>query len=164
MSNKRSGRPTLFAPVEHPMVAERVTGMGGTMMDVAKALGVARSTVILWAKEHPTFSVAIQGGRADAADRVERSLFERAIGYTYKIEKIVVIPQGAGLSSRVERVEMTVHCPPDTAAIRFFLTNRRPKEWRERHEVAVGSLSDLAVRLSRARKRLEAPRLPLLPQ
>ena len=42
---------------------------------------------------------------------------------------------------------------PDTTACIFWLKNRQPKEWRDKSEIEVPGLSELADRICRARKR-----------
>lgn len=129
------GRPSKYDPDEHPRLARELTGNGKTQAEVAELFGVSRSTVEAWMVEHPEFRVAMLLGREDATDRVERALFERATGYEHPSEKIVVVsgPQGEGAS--VERLDTVERYPPDTAAIKLWLTNRRQVAWRERTEV-----------------------------
>jgi hypothetical protein len=67
------------------------------------------------------------GGKEAADDRVERSLYQRAIGYEYDAVKIfnangtpMIVPYRAVM-------------PPDTTAMIFWLKNRRPVRWRDVH-------------------------------
>ncbi len=128
-------RPTKYNATEHPKVARQLTGMGKTIRDVAKLLGVNSDTINEWRKVHPEFSVAIELGRDDAVDAVERALWERATGFTHPSEKVVVVSGGEGMGSHVEKVPITVQYPPDTAAIKLLLTNKRAREWKDRTEV-----------------------------
>jgi hypothetical protein len=65
--------------------------------------------------------------RAQVADRVERSLYERANGYNYEAVKIFM-PAG---SKQPVIVHYTEHCPPDVAAAFIWLKNRDPERWRD---------------------------------
>ena len=47
----------------------------------------------------------------------------------------VVTEPGKNAGSKVERVKVRKIYPPDTLAGIFWLKNRKPKEWRDRHEV-----------------------------
>ena len=141
------GRPSKYDPTAHPKLARELTGCGRTLVDLAKAFGVNPDTITEWRHNHTEFSVAINLGREDAVDNVERSLQERATGYSHPSEKILVI-DGA-----VERVATTEHYPPDTAAASLFLRNKRPKEWKDRTEVAVSGLDALSKRMDAARAR-----------
>jgi transcriptional regulator with XRE-family HTH domain len=147
-------RPTKYNAEEHPDLARKLTGMGKTQADMAEAFGVARSTIEEWINAHPAFSVAIKLGKEDASDRVERALLERAVGYSHPSEKIVVVSDGQGNGSHVERVDTTEHYPPDTAAAMAWLKNRRAKEWKDKQEVEITGLDKLAEKLAAGRKRI----------
>lgn len=129
------GRPSLYDPDEHPRAVFALAEKGKTIADIAEAFDVAMSTVTLWAKEHPEFSVALKLGREAADDKVERALFEKATGYSHPAVKILAVSSGQGCGSRIETVEYTEHYPPDTEAAKFWLKNRRGSKWREKSEV-----------------------------
>ena len=69
--------------------------------------------------------------KASFDDRVERSLAQRALGYSYHAEKPF---QYKGAVVKVRYVE---HVPPDVAAAKFWLLNRRRAQWSDtnRHEL-----------------------------
>lgn len=138
-----AGRPSKYDPDEHPKLARELTGNGKTQAEMAELFGVCRATIETWQVEHPEFLVAVKLGREDATDRVERALFERATGYEHQTEKILTVGQGGGVSE-VERVPFIEHYPPDTAAIKLWLTNRRQVAWRERTEVEHSGTLSLA--------------------
>ena len=62
-----------------------------------------------------------------AAFIVERSLYERANGYSYDAVKIFM-PAG---SKQPVIVHYTEHCPPDVGAAFIWLKNRDPDRWRD---------------------------------
>ena len=57
---------------------------------------------------------------------VERSLYSRAVGYSFNSEKIFCNKDG-----EVTRVPIVEHVPPDVTAQIFWLKNRKPTEWRD---------------------------------
>jgi hypothetical protein len=65
-------------------------------------------------------------GKEEADKRVERSLCNRAISYSYDAEKIFCDKNG-----KVTRVPYVEHVPPDVTACIFWLKNRKPPEWRD---------------------------------
>ena len=65
-------------------------------------------------------------GKAEADDRVERSLYSRAVGYSFNSEKIFCNKDG-----EVTRVPIVEHVPPDVTAQIFWLKNRDPARWRD---------------------------------
>jgi hypothetical protein len=148
------GRPSKYNADEHPKLARKLTGEGKTLVNIADLFDVNPDTITDWQNKHPEFSVAIKLGREDLSDNVERALAERAIGYTHPSEKIVVVSNGEGMGSSVERVPITEHYPPDTAAAMAWLKNRRAKEWKDKQEVEITGLDKLAEKLAAGRKRI----------
>ena len=107
------GRPSKYCPIESPKVAREMMATGATQAELAEALGIDRNTVTVWINEHPLFRAAIAMGKNDAIDRVEKALMKRAEGYEHKEN----------------------HYPPDVHAIKFFLSNKRSQDWREKTAV-----------------------------
>ncbi len=129
------GRPTSYDP-DFVRQAEKLCELGATDTDLADFFEVAISTVYLWKTKHPEFSEALKIGKASADDRVERSLYNRANGYTFDAVKIFM-PAGA---KKPVYAEYREHVPPDTTAMIFWLKNRRPNQWRDKsHLEATGA-------------------------
>jgi len=119
------GRPSKFKP-EFVKQAEKLAALGATDREVAGFLEVDEATLYRWKNTHPAFCEALKVGKAAPDNRVEQSLYRRAVGYTFDSEKIFH-HQGA-----VTRVPCVEHVPPDTTACIFWLKNRRPEQWRDR--------------------------------
>lgn len=118
-----SGRPTKYKP-EYAKIAKKMCELGATDFDIVEALGVARSTFYKWRLEHKAFSDALKTGKESADDRVESSLYRRAVGYEYDAVKIF---QFQGQEVVVPYTEIQ---HPDVTAAIFWLKNRRPDQWR----------------------------------
>lgn len=125
-------------------LAKLLCKQGATDEDLADALEVSIMTIKRWQSRYAEFNDACTRGKDAADERVVRSLYSRATGYTYDSEKIVVI------EGRVERVRTMEHVPPDTTACIFWLKNRRSKEWRDKTE------TDLTLNL-----RIQGDNIPL---
>jgi hypothetical protein len=52
--------------------------------------------------------------------------------------KILTVSDGGNEGSHVEQVPYIERYPPDTTAAIFWLKNRRPKAWRDKHEMEHG--------------------------
>ena len=152
---KGVGRATLYNPDEHPKVARQNFAEGHTVRRLSDIIGVSISTITIWAGTHAEFGAAIEMGREDATDKVERSLLEKAAGYTRKQEKLITVAGPVGTGSQVERHTVEEHYPADTGAAKFWLTNRRKKEWSDKSEVAMTGMEALVARLASARKRTQ---------
>ncbi len=129
--HRKNGRPTAFRP-EYVALAEQYCKGGMTDLEVADMFGVSVVTIWSWKNRFPDFLNAFKAGKAAADDRVERSLFHRATGYTFEAEEVFQY-QG-----EIVRAKVRKHVPPDTASMIFWLKNRRKEEWRDVHRHEVG--------------------------
>lgn len=111
---------------------------GMTDAEVADVFGVKPMTLSVWAKKHPEFRAVIKLGKEAADNRVERSLFQRACGYTYKTQKAMIVDKS------VEIVEYDEHVLPETTACIFWLKNRRPDLWRDVNKVEHGRAGEFS--------------------
>lgn len=143
-----SGRPSGYRP-EYAQQAEKLCRLGATDFHLADFFGVVSSTIHCWRGQHEEFAAATKVGKDVPDDRVERSLYERAIGYSYESEKVF---QYQGEAVRVPVIE---HVPPDPGAALNWLKNRRPADWRDKTEIEMSMTDGLAARLARARARAE---------
>jgi len=124
------GRPSSLKP-EMIQQAEKLCKLGATDADMADFFGVSEMTINNWKKAHPQFSLALKNGKAIADEQVERSLYDRACGYSHPEDKIF------NNNGEEMIVPTTKHYPPDTTACIFWLKNRKPEEWRDRRELGV---------------------------
>ena len=132
------GRPSKFGTIDMRQV-EVLARVGWTDAGMAEFFGVALSTWSEWKEKHGDFREALKDWKREADQRVERSLYERATGYSAPDEKIFMH------EGKPVRVETTKHYPPDTTACIFWLKNRDKENWRDAHHVAVspGEMNDI---------------------
>ena len=143
------GRPSSYKP-EYAEQAAKLCALGATDIELADFFEVDVRTIYRWKNEFEEFCQSIKIAASEADRRVERSLYERATGYSYPAVKIF---QYEGTPVEVPYRE---HVPPDTTAMIFWLKNRRPKEWRDRREQEITGASGapLQVIISKADERL----------
>lgn len=122
------GRPTKYKP-EHAKVAKKLCERGATDAELAEVFDVTTVTIWRWQVEHEDFCNALKAGKEIADDRVERSLYQRAVGYSFNTEKLF---SWQGCVTRAATVE---HVPPDPGAAMNWLTNRRPDQWRSKQSL-----------------------------
>lgn len=122
---RKRGRPSLYRD-EYAERARKICLLGATDAELASFFDVAESTINLWKIEHPIFSESITRGKLIADAEVADRLYQRAIGYSHKAEKIMIV------ANQVVREEYTEHYPPDTPAASLWLRNRQPTKWRDK--------------------------------
>lgn len=124
-----AGRPTLYHE-SYVRQAEKLAELGATDQEIADFFEVDVRTVYRWKHDHSDFCQALKVGKEIADERVERSLYQRAIGYEQDEVKIFM-PGGA---------EAPVYAPfrakiaPDVTAAIFWLKNRKGQDWRDKTE------------------------------
>lgn len=127
MVKSAAGRPTSFKPA-FAKQAEKLCLLGATDREIADFFQVDVRTIYRWKAENDEFCQAIKAGKEVADERVERSLYQRAIGYEQEEVKIFM-PSGAGSPVYAP---FTAKIAPDITAAIFWLKNRRSAEWRDR--------------------------------
>ncbi len=133
-----TGRPPVYDPARFPTMARYLAADGKLDVDMAQAFKVSATTIYVWKQKHPEFAAACRITDAERLAAVQRSLFQRAIGYSYPSKKIMTIAVGGGVSEIVE-IPYLEHYPPDVAAIKYYLNNRAPTEWSDRLETKTRS-------------------------
>ncbi len=121
---------------------------GLTDEQIAKNMGISRSTLAEWKKKYSDISDTLKKGKDVVDIEVENALLKKALGYSYKeTTKELSVDKQTGESKLIVTKEVTKHIAPDTAAGIFWLKNRRPDEWRDRvqedNNAALNKLDDI---------------------
>lgn len=119
-------RPSSYKP-EFAEQAAKLCLLGATDQEIADFFGVDVRTVYRWKHDHDEFCQALKGAKEAADERVERSLYQRAIGYEQDEVKIFM-PGGA---SEPVYAPYRAKVAPDVTAAIFWLKNRRSEAWRD---------------------------------
>lgn len=127
-TKRRPGAPSKYDDLDFEQIGKLVY-RGWTEDEIADFLGVTRDTIQVWKRKHPEFAYALKDWKIEADARVERSLFERATGYTHYEEKVFQY-MGEPLVVPTQK-----HYPPNVTAAIFWLKNRKPREWRDVHKL-----------------------------
>ena len=141
-----SGRPTKYKD-EYAEQVKKLCDLGATDRQLADFFKVAESTINLWKLEHPEFSESLKLGKEVPNNNVERSLYNRALGYSHEMDDIRVIENEIVITPIIK------HYPPDSTAAIFFLKNRKPKDYKDKHDVVIDNtdlvkaFTDLSVSL-----------------
>lgn len=123
------GRNSQYDPAMNDQ-ATKLALLGMTDEEMAQFFGVTPQTFYNWQKQHIAFFEAVHAGK-DAADaEVAYSLYKKATGITYQVERLRKNAEGVS-----EVVKLSVYEPPDTAAMKQWLGNRRRQNWSDKVEV-----------------------------
>lgn len=121
----KGGRPSKYNPA-FVNTARVLCKHGATDDALADAFGVDTSTVRAWYSAHPEFGEAVAEGKSLVFDPlVERSLAQRAVGYSVDVEEYKIVDKV------LTKVQYRKHYPPDVTACIFWLKNRQPEKWRD---------------------------------
>lgn len=127
-SKRPTGRPTKFKP-EFVAQALKLAALGATDREVAEFFDVDERTLHRWKHQNEAFCQSLKVGKEAADERVEQSLYRRAVGYTQDDIHF------SSYEGAVTQTPYVKHIPPDTTAAIFWLKNRKPTDWRDKQEV-----------------------------
>lgn len=102
---------------------------GLTDEQIAKNIGINRTTLYDWKKKEVNIADALKKGKEIVDFEVENALLKKALGYTITLNKQKVTKDGY-----VVDITEEVHIPPDTTAQIFWLKNRKPNTWKDKVE------------------------------
>lgn len=113
---------------------------GLTDEQIAKHIGISRSTLSEWKKKYPNIAEALNTGEEFSNRLVEHSLYKMTQGFhvtvkkAIKVKKIEYDPSGKKISEKeeIELAEETEYIKPDIKAIIFYAKNKMPEIWQER--------------------------------
>lgn len=118
------GRPAVPPTPEQCHQAKMACQLGATDLELASILGVSVPTIKKWQVTNEQFSFACRVGGDMADARVERALFQRAIGGTRKGTREATTKDGD-----VVELEWSEEVLPDVAASSRWLEARKRKDW-----------------------------------
>jgi len=109
---------------------ELLYSYGMTDAEVCEVFNISEETLNRWKKDK-SFYESILKGKSLPDQKVARSLYQRAIGYSHEDVDIRVIDK------EIVKTPIIKHYPPDVAAASLWLRNRRPDLWRDKQDIEV---------------------------
>lgn len=137
----KQGRKGKFTEWVTPDGLTRLTGWardGLTDEQIAHNIGINRATLYEWLNRFPEIGNALKKGKEPVDIQVENALLKRALGYDAE-ETITEIEDAGNGKTRKHVRKVTKHIPPDVTAQIFWLKNRKPVQWREKQQIALGA-------------------------
>ena len=103
---------------------------GLTDEQIAKNIGINRTTLYEWKKKYPDISNALKKGKTIYDVEAEQNLHK--VGQGYYIEEVeTYITETNGVQTkRIKKTKKWV--PPNVTALIFWLKNRKPDVWMDR--------------------------------
>lgn len=140
---KGKGRPTKWHNSLKPVI-KNLAAEGKTNREIALLLGVDEKTFYNWKEQHVEFFQSLKDVyKAKADSNVEKSLYERAKGYSVEEVKILQDKRGNVIEHKVMK-----HYPPDPTSMIFWLKNRQPEKWRDKRDIGLENTEGKSFKLS----------------
>ena len=108
----------------------KLGALGLTDTEIGEWFGLTERTINRYKKD-PVFLSALKKGKMEADAKVKQSLYQRAIGYHHPAVYF------STYEGKVTQIPYTKHYPPSELACIFWLKNREPDQWKDRHEYDV---------------------------
>lgn len=130
MAENKRGRKSKYETDVLPHISEikKAVEAGATLEEVAKALGIAKSTLCKYKNEKKELKDAFARGRETVVFEIKAALLKKALGYEYKEKKTVAKTNEDGKPVIVAIEEHNKHQPPSETAANMLLRNY-DKDW-----------------------------------
>lgn len=110
---------------------------GLTDEQIAKNMGIGARTLYEWKNKFPQISQTLKKGKEIIDREVENALLKSALGYEYEevtdeAEEVRDQNNKPVGTRKVHRKVVKKYMPPNTAALIFWLKNRKPSVWKDK--------------------------------
>jgi hypothetical protein len=118
-------RPSKYDKIDQEQV-KKLANRGWTDKEMSDFFGVCEKTWNNWKKKHEEFLQSLKDWKLEADERVERSLYERATGYSHPDTHV------SNYQGDVTLTPLIKEYPPDPTSMIFWLKNRKKEQWRDK--------------------------------
>ena len=129
MTSIARGKYQEWLEQDNLLMIEGWARQGLTDEQIAKNMGIKKSTFYDWLKKYPDISDSLKRGKAPVDFEVENALLKRAIGFEYEETETIIEEIDGKQKKKVKRIKKVAL--PETSAIIFWLKNRKPEQWRK---------------------------------
>lgn len=106
-----------------------------TVRQIAAKLGVSKSTLYNYAKDHPELQTALDGGKDGLVDDLKNAIKRRALGYDYE-ETTTRVTDSEKNGREIVTTTVKKHMPADLGSIHLLLKNLDPK-WHDADQTTI---------------------------
>ena len=130
---KKPGPKTKYNPLYHPTMIRLAAQTGRINEEIAKELGICKKTLHNWKNLYPEVDEALARGKEEPNKLIEQDAFDCAHGYYYE-EEIAKLYKGKWHRTTIRR-----YVPKNHVALIFWLKNRDPENWKDRHDLTINT-------------------------
>jgi len=135
---------------------------GLTNEQIATNMGINACTLYEWKEKFPKIAKSLKAGKEVVDIIVENALYESATtGSTFVVEEAIKLKKVYWESGHrceeeiVKIVELTKRTPPSNTAQIYWLKNRKPDQWSDKHVIGMDSIGKLDELLSGIKNGIE---------
>lgn len=107
---------------------------GLTDDDIAKNMGISRTTFYNWQNKYSDILNALKKGREPVVRELENALIKKAKGFEYEESDVIIDKDKNGNTSQ-RVIKHKRYSPPDSSAAMFLLKNYKPDKYRNYNEL-----------------------------
>jgi hypothetical protein len=108
-----------------------------SVRQIAAKLGVSKTTLYKYAKDHPELAAALEGSKAELVDDLKNSIKKRALGYTWtEVTQEKAYNEESGELVVVKERRVTKHVPADLGSGHLLLKNLDPT-WHDADQITI---------------------------
>lgn len=113
---------------------------GMTDKEIAKSIGIGRTTFYNWIKKSKEFEEAIKEGRKPVIVEVEDSFIRECTGYW-----VTEITEKEDSKGNITTITSEKWIRPNVSSMMFYLKNKDPEHWTDRKTERILSKVDLTI-------------------
>lgn len=154
ISGAAAARARRIAEWEKPEKIELLTAWardGLSMEEIARKMGISRKTLYSYMDSSLHILHSLRKGKEESDSEVENTLFKKCNGFIQevlkpmKIRKAEYDPEtGKKICDydEIVYVKDQIYVQPDTVAIKYYLSNRKPDKWKDKIEQVIDTEAD----------------------
>ncbi len=129
-----AGAKGKYDPEQTPQLILDLTLKYATDIEIARALGIHYATYYRWLNDYPELQEIITHAKRIRAQKLVPKMEKIAKGYNYS-ERTEEYMESNGKTTP-KKIKITKkHYPPNEKALRFFLTNGLPEEYKNKQDL-----------------------------
>ena len=127
----KAGAQTKYNPLYHPTMIRLAAQTGLINDEIAKEIGICKKTLHLWKNKYPEVDEALARGKEEPNKTIEQDAFDCAHGYYFDEEQVYFY------RGHMKRVKVRKYAQKNPVSVMFWLKNRMPEKYKDRHEVDI---------------------------